>query len=120
MNRSPVQSTYYQSCYQDFKVKAKAKVKDLAVKAKAKAKDLAVKAKAKAKDLTVKAKTKAKDLVVKTTSNDVIKLYNRTHTHMRMMPIYHLQVRLQSTLTEPCNIGNFTSVLHKSNVNTVN
>jgi hypothetical protein len=70
------------------------KAKDLAVKAK----DLAVKA----KDLTVKAKTKANDLVVKTTSNDVIKLYNRTHTHMRMMPIYHLQVRLQSTLTEPC------------------
>jgi hypothetical protein len=58
----PVCARQNQSCYQDFKVKAKAK--DLAVKAK----DLAVKTKAKAKDLTVKAKTKAKDLVVKTTS----------------------------------------------------
>ena len=85
-----------QCCYQGFTVKAKAKAmdlavkakaKDLTVKAKAKAKDLGVKAKAKAKDLTVKAKTKAKDLAVKTTSNDVIKLYNRTHTHMQMMPI---------------------------------
>jgi hypothetical protein len=43
----PLFVVYRQSCYQDFKVKAKAK--DLAVKAK----DLAVKTKA--KDLTVKA-----------------------------------------------------------------